>query len=324
MSLNKAQQILSVDKIWFNLLKGGAPRKFRDILADTVVHMLNEYSPLNNLELDNYSEHTINQLKSQGYCFIDFILSSKEVMAIRSSFANLPTKVMNGQNGVYADHDLPITEDSPSPPFTHAFFSTEHILSLPVIANLINNKQMISVVQSYLGCTPTLSTASCWWSFPRSKPVGPQYFHQDRGDFKSLNLFIYITDVDSESGPHIYCPCTHTYELLCKHVNKNLTLAERIDFWKWWETHRKTDIDVTRFFSPLVLTGPAGTAFFEDTRGLHKGMVPISKKRLVFELVWTVIPQFNSNLKPVKLPPSVRIGKISETVKFCNRLAYLY
>ena len=45
-----------------------------------------------------------------------------------------------------------------------------------------------------------------------------------------------------------------------------------------------------------VWIGPAGTCFFEDTRGLHRAYPPHKMPRLMFSMVWTIGPGFNSGL----------------------------
>ena len=192
------------------------------------------------------------------------------------------------------------------------------MLNIEEIESLVNNPSLYLIPLAYFGCIPTLSTVSSWWSHPTEKSEGAQLFHQDRGDFLSLNFFIYLTDVDENAGAHQFCPKTHTFENL-----KSLISYKNIDediFWAWWEaSHRKSDKDVTSLFDIKTITGQAGSAFFEDTRGLHRGLIPKNKSRLVLEFVWTLVPQLNSALKPVKA-----IKTTDNLAAYINRLAYNY
>ena len=54
-----------------------------------------------------------------------------------------------------------------------------------------------------------------------------------------------------------------------------------------WPKRRLDDVDVERAYgrdAVLFLQGKAGDGFVEDTFGLHKGVIPISKRRLVLQL----------------------------------------
>ena len=158
-----------------------------------------------------------------------------------------------------------------------------------------------------------------------------QSFHHDRGDFRSCNLFVYLTDVSEETGPHAFVAGTHDFDLLYADVMERFSpYSERFsDFWKWMQVHRKTDDDVLKYFEDeiKVYTGPKGTSFLEDTRGLHKATIPTKGPRLAFEIVYTTLPKFN---EPVLLASrlgagNVRIGNGNAQdplVKYATRAIY--
>ena len=122
-------------------------------------------------------------------------------------------------------------------------------------------------------------------------PSNAQLWHRDRDDFKSLALFIYATDVDEHSGPHVYMKKSHTYDgslSVFRASDESLTdmiIGKKhkfIDDSLWDELGPQCD--------PLIWTGPSGTAFLEDTKGFHKGMVALSRPRLVLRINWTLKP----------------------------------
>lgn len=70
--------------------------------------------------------------------------------------------------------------------------------------NIANDLAVLSIVQDYLGATPTISILICW-SIPKDGVAkDAQLFHRDVSDYKFVKLFIYLTDVVEESGPHLY------------------------------------------------------------------------------------------------------------------------
>ena len=73
-------------------------------------------------------------------------------------------------------------------------------------------------------------------------------------------------------------------------------------FWRWMETHRKSDKDVGTIFTEAEIkrhVGIKGTSFLEDTRGLHKGQFPVEGRRLIFELCYSLLPKYNDSFYPI-------------------------
>lgn len=181
---------------------------------------------------------------------------------------------------------------------------------------------------------PTISMVKMWWSFPLSRaPTGMQLFHHDRGDFRSCNLFVYLSDVSEVTGPHSFVTHTHELEVLSHLIAKRLghNPSALSDFWKWMEVHRKTDDDVDKYFREdeiKLFTGPKGTSFLEDTRGLHKATIPILGPRLAFEIVYTVLPKYNEVVDPIRRcdlkfeKAHKNYEEIDPLVKYATRLIY--
>ena len=63
-----------------------------------------------------------------------------------------------------------------------------------------------------------------------------------------------------------------------------------------------------------VVTGAAGTAFLEDSIGIHAGPIPISQPRLVLQVGYTLLPRFSLLYKPVEIESRPDIDK------YINRL----
>lgn len=113
-----------------------------------------------------------------------------------------------------------------------------------------------------------------------TKMKNAQYFHYDCDYVKFLKVFIYLNDVDSNNGPHVYIKNSHKHKKL-KHI-----LAERISDKEIEESYKSENI--------TTVQGQKGSLFFEDTFGLHKGIFPyktrillvleygIGKDRLIF------------------------------------------
>ena len=154
-------------------------------------------------------------------------------------------------------------------------FSQSEVAKEISSSNIINN-----IVMEYFKKQPKFVGANLWWTFPgkhqeRDRLKHAHYFHRDIDDYKFLKLFIYVTDVDENSGPHIVVKSTHRSKLICK----------LSDFWK---ERRYTDYEVQKSYAKDIITilGRSGTSFFENTLCLHKGTTPNQNARLLLQFEW--------------------------------------
>ena len=101
----------------------------------------------------------------------------------------------------------------------------------------------------------------------------PEEFHRDVDDWSEIKLFIYLTDVDEDSGPHAYIKKSHT----------------------WLLPPKMRDIDINNPDLPIKdnlikLTGEAGFAWLENSYVLHRSLVPQNKHRLIVAVTYTLFP----------------------------------
>ena len=95
-----------------------------------------------------------------------------------------------------------------------------------------------------------------------------QEFHFDSDFSRFLKLYIYLTDVDMENGPHVYVEKTHIYKNKKHQLTKGLSDKQINSNYKTIKT----------------ITGKHGTLFFEDSFGFHKGNVPNKKHRIMLNI----------------------------------------
>lgn len=318
--MNSNQGLFTHESIWISLLKGGAKRKDRDLIASVVRDHINHNCPVpRDLKYTADSNSIVRTLKENGLAYSSSIFTDNERVQLLTTLSGLKVEYLNASSAKILRFDYLSESYEVHPDIHYARYNQQDLLMIPVINRLINDINISIIPLGYLGCVPTLSSVNCWWSFPGKKIAGAQNFHQDRGDFASLNMFTYLSDVDKTSGPHVYCQHTHTLNSLIKLTSAMSPVVQSL-FWEWWEQHRKSDLITEYFFKPTVITGRAGTTFFEDTCGLHKGLAPTHNKRLCFELVWTMIPQFNHRL--VQVPNAAPVQ--NQITKRISGLAYKY
>lgn len=196
-----------------------------------------------------------------------------------------------------------------------AQYDARTILKCPHFLEIASDPKILTLVENYLGALPTNNVVSAWWSFAeRSKARDAQLFHLDHDDVRFCKLFIYLTDVDSDNGPHIFLPGTHRPSLILKKANS--WGGDPNEFIQW-HLHklRKTDEEVKKYFGTeaVELLGEAGSCFLVNTFGIHKGKLPNNGERLLCQTLYglsqilqpTIEPVSAQDLKNGTLPPKL-------------------
>ena len=145
---------------------------------------------------------------------------------------------------------------------------------LPAVRELVRSSDVLGVVRGYLRAEPEL--LECNVVVARlegavTPKIGSQrLFHFDYAGWHSLNLFIYLTDVEEGSGAHQVVAGTHRSR-------------------KMWDAIRPSipDEEITARYPGRVrtITGRAGTMFFEDTSALHRRQV-VSRRRVLLNVLY--------------------------------------
>jgi hypothetical protein len=156
-----------------------------------------------------------------------------------------------------------------------AEYDVEHVVRSPDVIAIANHPKLLETAARYLGCKPTISNLSIWWSFPADgTPQEAENYHRDVDDWRFVKFFLYLNDVDAGGGPHCFVRGSHRS-------------------WRFLRKRRLRDEQVAAAFDPadlFTISGNAGDAFLEDTFGLHKGQPPVNKRRLLFQVEYSVNP----------------------------------
>ena len=129
------------------------------------------------------------------------------------------------------------------------------------------------IADAYLGTDATIHNTQIWITFPdEGNAYNPDFgFHYDLDDYRFLKLFIYLTDVDENSGPHQIIKQSHKFNGFYRFFNRRL--PDNIP--KKYEQNVQT------------MLAEKGEGFFEDTMCYHKGTRPI-KPRAIFQLQFAI------------------------------------
>lgn len=158
------------------------------------------------------------------------------------------------------------------------------IIAAPYLLALANDPRIIDIVHRQLGCRPTISEIGAWWSYPTA--AGPQQaenFHRDVDDWNFVKLFLYLTDVEPDSGPHVYVRGSAG--------DPRLAVLKRYDDQEVFDAFGRQAV--------AVQTAKAGSAFLENTFGLHKGTPVERGVRLLFQVVYSLHPLPYGPTRPI-------------------------
>jgi hypothetical protein len=165
---------------------------------------------------------------------------------------------------------------------------------------LIADPIFVNASQAYFQATPALKDFNVWWSPARNgkgDSHSAQAFHFDYDPAPIwLKFFVYMTDVTSETGPHVYARGSHR------------TQQPRMREMLSRGYVRISDEEIASTFGPeniVEIVGRKGTVVAVDTLGYHKGKAPQTGHRLLAQFEFAT-PLFAKAISdPVTIPNSL-------------------
>lgn len=172
-------------------------------------------------------------------------------------------------------------------------YQPSDLLDQAEVQDLLADPSLLALVQDYLGCEPLADVLGMWWhtafhDHPDSKAA--QFFHFDMDRFQWLKVFIYLTDVGPDNGPHAFVRGSHRTGGIPPHILERGYV-------------RLTDEEVAATYPAediLAFTAPRGSIIVEDTRGLHKGVHVRDGARLILQLQFSN-SLFGTNYAPARM-----------------------
>jgi hypothetical protein len=234
--------------------------------------------------LEPLSEHELTklnaELQSKGYILLKQKLSKhfcdellRFALSHPATLRQMDNTGADQSQGIYdPDHPLAVIYD----------FDKEAILSNEHVQALLIDPVILSIVQSYLHCEPVADMLSMWWSTAlkgQADGEAAQLYHFDMDRIKWLKVFVYLTDVGTDNGPHYFVSGSQRTGGIHQELLKKGYV-------------RLQDEEVARHYSPqdvIEVAAERGSILIEDTRGLHKGQHVRNGHRLILQF------QFSNN-----------------------------
>jgi Phytanoyl-CoA dioxygenase (PhyH) len=140
--------------------------------------------------------------------------------------------------------------------------------------------RLLDVANAYLEMWSKLEYVDVWYTPPAGgdqERRSSQRWHRDFNDRHLLKAFLYLVDVDDETGPFEYVP-------------RSAPGGELDRLWPWrplGDNYPPEDELAARTEGQAVtFTAPKGTLIFCNTAGFHRGGFAKSKPRVLATLTW--------------------------------------
>jgi len=141
------------------------------------------------------------------------------------------------------------------------------------------NPRLLDVANAYLEMWSKLEYVDVWYTPPAAVEArrSSQRWHRDFNDRHLLKAFLYLVDVDEQTGPFEYVP-------------RSAPGGELDKLWPWrplGENYPPEDELAERIDGRSVtFTGAKGTLIFCNTSGFHRGGFASGKPRVLATFTW--------------------------------------
>jgi hypothetical protein len=171
--------------------------------------------------------------------------------------------------------------------------------------------RMLDVVNSYFGLWSKLTYVDLWYTPPAQQGVervSSQRWHRDYNDDRLVKVFIYLTDINEDTGPLEYVP-------------GSALGGEYGNVWPWKPV--SNDLYPPEEFdqripksAQMALTGPEGSVIFCNTSGFHRGGYATGTRPRVMAVYNYSSPASLATLTLRNFEPDVPQDELSEQAAY--------
>jgi hypothetical protein len=260
----------------YRLLYGQTRGRLNELIAKRIRRQTGElaFRPLKGVlgsgpELEREQDEALAALNQEGYHVFKARLPEASCAALRRFAETTPALLGPPQPG----QPLLQVFDPQRPRAAKYDFNEATLLAQEDVQRLLCDPTLLYLAQRYIGSVPLNDSVCMWWSAPfgnAPSSEAAQLFHTDLDRIRILKFFFYLTDVRTDTGPHVLITRTH-------HDRPA----------RFYEDRRFTDEEVGRDFPAHAIAeivGPTGTIIAADTMALHKGKAPVSGHRLILQV----------------------------------------
>ena len=142
------------------------------------------------------------------------------------------------------------------------------LLNIPECVHMTFNESILKIVSNFLRCVPSWYKPMIVRDFPSNRPKEASNFHRDNDEADSIQIFVYLVDIDDTRGPLIYIPGTNKYDVRSCRPRLNRDLGINAD------DGRISDVEIEKYYPKetwKALRIKRGSIAIIHGNGLHKG-----------------------------------------------------
>ena len=237
-------------------------------------------------ELDDVQQRVVDEVKAEGYAMVPFeelVPDAATRAAVEEQVDGFARQTEEGLAREAAGEADPSLRRRAGKEFVVRLWSYEADLGPgDPWFGLCSSRRMLDVANAYLGMWSKLEYVDAWYSVPQAVDAerrASQRWHRDFNDRQLLKAFLYLVDVDEETGPFEYVPGSagdgpYAGEWPWRPLGENYPPHEEL-------TTRIPEAAIRTF------TAPRGTVIFCDTSGFHRGGFATSKPRVLATVTYS-------------------------------------
>ena len=184
------------------------------------------------LKMDDFEQEQVRSLREDGYAlipeFFSLPLMDRIFRKADAMFHNLEIDARRAysiQTGERSTLDGVCYEELAATEKTIAL--RDPLLRIPETLDVAFHESILKIAANFLGYVPPLYRATIVRDFPHDRPLHSSNFHKDNDESDSLQIFIYLVDIDDTRGPLVYVPGSNHYDVRsCRpRLSRDLGLA---------------------------------------------------------------------------------------------------
>lgn len=263
----------SVEQLINRIRKHPLKWRYADNLVPTLAYRLGSKPPLT-----AEGTRVLDELNQTGIA----ITSAQALLGYESYYSELKQTI--GTLGEELSEEIAVARARAADPDIQKAFKISYVVGRrklhadDVFVRFALQRPIVQVANAYFGMLTHLRFINVWHTFAtQSPPRDSQLWHRDRDDHHIIKVFVYLSDVDEDSGPFTYAPCSHPKGVVRDEARHRI---ERVD-----GPRRTVDADMNEIVPRerwVKATGPAGTIVFADTRGYHCGGRARKRDRIMY------------------------------------------
>jgi hypothetical protein len=242
--------------------------------------------------MDQFESRQVHSLRHSGYALApDFLPKTK----VESIFAKAEAMFRNLQIDLGRAYSVQTGERRNLEHLSYEELAASEkmialadpLLHIPELVDVAFDQTILKIAANFLGCIPPLYRVTVVRDFPHNRPLHSSNFHKDNDESDSLQIFIYLVDIDDSRGPLIYVPGSNRYDV--RSCRPRLSRDLGIDA----NDGRLSDEEVERIYPrgdwAVLRTGRGSLAAIHGN-GIHKGPAwprpgdPTNKPRTAIKL----------------------------------------